>query len=176
MNNYYINLAKSAVEIFIKEGRVMETPKDLPEEILGRRSGVFVSIEKNGELRGCIGTYLPTRKNVAEEIIHNAIVAASADYRFAAINKKELAELSYTIYLLSEPELAKDISELDPKKFGVIVKKAPDKAGLLLPDLEGVDTPERQLEIACQKGGIDPAEEPIIYRFSVQKFEEKTTQ
>lgn len=179
-------LAKEAVEKYIKERRIISVPKDFPEEFLKKRAGIFVTIEKNGNLRGCIGTYLPIRKNIAEEVIHNAIAAATEDYRFGSVQKEELPYLSYTVYILSEPELVKDIEELDPKKYGIIVKTVPisasgdvifnghfvSKSGLLLPDLEGVDTVEQQISIACQKGGIDPFKEKIlIYKFTVEKYQ-----
>ncbi len=195
--NQYILLAKQTDENFIKEEESISPSKDLPKEfsrselaeLLKRKAGTFVTIEKNGELRGCIGTYLPTKENIAQEIIHNAIAAATEDYRFGSIQKEELPELSYTVYILNPPELVKDVKELDQKKFGIIVKsrgfaegrdvifntapKSYQKTGLLLPDLEGVDTVEQQIWIACQKGGIDPKnEEIIIYKFSVEKYEE----
>lgn len=168
--NPLVFLAKSAVEIFIKEGGIIDLPEDLPKEFSGIKAGTFVTIKKNGELRGCIGTYLPTKENIAEEIIYNAIAAATEDYRFGPIREKELSELSYAVYILSEPELIDDVSKLDPKKFGVIVKTV-GKTGLLLPDLEGVDTAEQQLSIACQKGRIDSTKEKIlIYRFTVERY------
>jgi len=186
--NPYILLAKQAVENYVKEERTIEPPGDLPEEFYKKRSGTFVTIEKNGELRGCIGTYLPTRINIAEEIIRNAIAAASEDYRFGPIKIDELSQLSYVVYILSYPEPVKDLQELDPKKFGIIVKTGPFtypnqenvvfdgvipyKTGLLLPDLDEVDTVEKQISIACQKGGIDPAQEKIfIYKFTVEKYQ-----
>ena len=174
--NPYILLVKQAIENYIKEKKIIFSPEDLPEEILKRKSGTFVTIMKNDQLRGCIGTYLPTRKNIAEEIIYNAIAAATEDYRFEPIKKEELPELTYTVYILNEPELIKDIKGLNPKKYGIIVKTVPNshfvaKTGLLLPDLEGVDTTEKQISIACQKGGINPLEEKfLIYRFAVEKY------
>jgi len=181
-----VELAKKAVETFIQEGRIISPPDDLLKEFFERKSGTFVTIEKGGQLRGCIGTYLPIRKNIAEEMISNAIAAATEDYRFGPIQKEELPFLSYTVYILNEPELVKDISELDPKKYGLIVKTVPispsgdvvfnghfvPKSGLLLPDLEGIDTIEQQISIACQKGGIDPAREKIlIHKFTVEKYQ-----
>ena len=188
-------LAKKTVETFIKKGEIIspsfaiellrraKLPEDLPKEFLEKRSGTFVTIEKKEKLRGlprsepkvllrgCIGTYLPTRENIAQEIIQNAIAAATEDYRFGPIQEKELSSLSYTVYILSEPELVRDIKELDPQKYGIIVKTE-IKTGLLLPDLEGVDTIEQQLSITCQKGGIDPLGEKIfIYRFTVEKYQ-----
>jgi len=180
-----VSLAKQTVEIFIKERKIISSLRDLPKEFLERKAGTFVTIEKNGELRGCIGTYLPLRKNVAEETIYNAIAAAIEDYRFGPIEEKELSSLSYIVYILSEPELVKEISELDPKQYGIIVKTVPislsgdvvfnghfvAKTGFLLPDLAGVDAIEKQVSIACQKGGIDPLREKIlIYKFAVEKY------
>jgi len=187
--NPYVLLAKETVENYIKEGKIIEVPKDLPEEFLHRKSGTFVTIMKNKELRGCIGTYLPTRKNIAEEIIQNAIAAATEDYRFGPIQKRELSSLSYTVYILEKPELVKDIKELNPQKYGIIVKTTPitypdgtdlvfnghfvSKSALLLPDLAGIDTVEKQISITCRKGGIDPSKEKIIiYKFKVEKFEQ----
>jgi AmmeMemoRadiSam system protein A len=173
--NSYIPLVKSAVENYIKEGKIASPPPDLPEELLKRKAGVFVTIEKGKELRGCIGTYLPTKENIAKEVISNAIAAASQDFRFGPIRKEELPHLSYTVYLLSEPEPIKNIKELNPKKYGIIVKTvvSPQKSGLLLPDLEDVDTVEEQISIACQKAGIDLTEEKIlIYKFTVKRYRE----
>ncbi|MDO8743270.1 MAG: AmmeMemoRadiSam system protein A [Candidatus Azambacteria bacterium] len=185
-----VELAKKTIETYIRDGKIIEPPKDFPKEFLARKAGVFVTITtnyklptKNYTLRGCIGTYLPTRENVAEEIIYNAVAAATEDYRFGPIQKEELPYLSYTVYILSEPELVKNIEDptkssekefrragLDPKKYGIIVR-AGAKSGLLLPDLEDVDTVEQQIAICCQKGGINASRERIlIYRFSVEKF------
>ncbi len=170
--NPLVALAGRAIEEYIKEGKIISPPADLPEEFLEKKAGTFVTIMKNGELRGCIGTYLPTRINVAEEIIFNAIAAATEDYRFGPIQEKELNSLTYTVYLLGCPEPVRDIKELNPEKFGIIVKTNPYKTGLLLPDLEGVDTIEKQVSIACQKGGIDPVQEKIfIYKFRVIKYQ-----
>jgi len=186
--NPLVSLAKFTVENYIREGKMISPPADLPKEFLKKRAGTFVTIEKNGQLRGCIGTYLPIRENIAEEVIYNAIAAATEDYRFGPIEKKELSSLSYTVYILSEPELVREIKELDPKKYGIIVKTMPitgptgidvvfnghfvAKTGLLLPDLEDVDTIEKQISIACQKGGINPTREKIlIYRFTAEKYQ-----
>lgn len=168
--NPLVVLAESAVESYIKDGKVIEIPKDLPKEFLVKKSGVFVTIEKDGELRGCIGTYLATRKNIAEEIIYNAVAAATEDFRFGPIQEKELGSLEYTVYILNPPEQIKDIKELNPKKYGIIVKSGA-KTGLLLPDLEGVNTCEQQIAICCQKGGINLAKEKIaVYKFTVEKY------
>jgi AmmeMemoRadiSam system protein A len=182
--NPYVLLAKSAAENYVREKKTISPPDNLPKDFLTKRSGVFVTIKNQGRLRGCIGTYLPTTENIAKEIIQNAITAATEDYRFGSVQKEELPHLSYTVYILNKPEPVKEIEELDPKKYGIIVKTvpisaggdvmfdghAPLKSGLLLPDLEGIDIPEQQISIACQKGGIDPTREKIIvYKFTVEK-------
>lgn len=184
--NPYTSLAKSAVENYVNEEKIITPPENLPEEFLTKKSGTFVTIKKDGKLRGCIGTYLPTKENIAKEIISNAIAAATEDYRFGPIQKEELPYLSYAVYILNEPEVVKTTEELDPKKYGIIIKtvlispednvmfngKTPPKSGLLLPDLDGVDTIEQQIAIACQKGGINPEiERIIIYKFTVEKYE-----
>jgi len=185
--NPYVLVAKLTVEKYIETGEIIKPPEDLSKEFF-EKAGVFVTIEKGGQLRGCIGTYLPTKENIAEEIISNAIAAATEDYRFTPIKKEDLSNLSYIVYILDKPEFIKDITELDHKKYGIIVKTLPiisaqktdvifnghlpSKTGLLLPDLDGVDTVEQQLSIACQKGGINPKNENIlIYRFGVKKYD-----
>jgi AmmeMemoRadiSam system protein A len=186
MNSYAL-LAKKAVENYIKKGEVIEPFPGLAEELFEKRTGVFVTIEKKGQLKGCIGTYLPTRPTLAEEIIRNAVAAATEDYRFGSVKEEELPSLSYKVYVLSEPRPVEDIKSLDPKKFGIIVKTAPlvypahnnvefdgvthQKTGLLLPDLEGVNNPKEQFALACQKGKINPKKEKVfIYCFSVEKY------
>jgi len=186
--NPYVLLAKQSIENYIREGKIISLPDGLPGEFLNRKTGTFVTIMKNGQLRGCIGTYLPAKENIAKEIISNAIAAATEDYRFGPVREEELPELSYIVYILNKPELVKDISELNPKKYGIIIKTMPIispngtdvvfnghlsyKSGLLLPDLEGVDTVEQQLSIACHKAGINPKEERIfIYKFTVEKYQ-----
>lgn len=180
-------LAKRAVEKYIKEKKMIFVPPDFPKKFLKRKSGIFVTIEKNNQLRGCIGTYLPTKENIAQEIIYNAVTAATEDYRFGPIQQEELPQLSYTVYILSELELVKDINELNPKKFGIIIKTipitppdtdvvfnghSPLKTGLLLPGLEGIDTIEKQIFFACHKGGINfRTEKIIIYKFTVEKYQ-----
>ena len=180
-----VKLAKSAVKTYTKEGKIISPPKDFPKEFLEKRAGTFVTITKEGKLRGCIGTYLPIRENIAKEVIFNAIAAATEDWRFGPVREEELPYLSFVVYILKKPELVRDISELNPKKYGIIVKTLPisengkiilngkfiPKTGLLLPDLEGVDTVEKQILIACKKAGINPEKEKfLIYKFSVEKL------
>ncbi len=177
--NPFTNLAKKTVENFVRTGEKNDPPKDLPKEMLSSKAGVFVSIHKNStddnsqtvdQLRGCIGTFLPTKDNVAYEIIFNAIAAASHDTRFSLIKEDELKNLSYSVDVLSEPKPVSRIEDLDPKKYGILVKSENGKSALLLPDLEGVDTTEKQLAICCTKGNINPKEEKIsIFKFEVER-------
>ncbi|MFH2105494.1 MAG: AmmeMemoRadiSam system protein A [Parcubacteria group bacterium] len=171
--NPYVKLAQTAIETYLKEGKTIRLPVNLPAEMTKHQAGVFVTIKNGEQLRGCIGTYEPTKPSIAKEIIENAISAATNDYRFSAITPTEFPDLSYEVSILTRPELVKDPSqELDPQKFGVLIKTDSGKSGLLLPDLEGINTVERQLEAVCQKCGVDPEEEKIaIYRFTVKKYE-----
>ncbi len=165
-----VKLAKRAIEEYVKHGRVIEPPP--PEEMtpeMKQEAGVFVSIKKNGQLRGCMGTFLPLCRNVAEEVIRNAITAATEDPRFPPITEDELDELEISVDVLSPPEPVSDLSQLDPKKYGVIVESG-WRRGLLLPDLEGVDTVQQQLAIAMAKAGISPGEPVKIYRFTVNRY------
>ena len=162
----YVNLAINTIETYIKEDRILRVPDNLPPEMLSRKAGAFVSIHKNGNLRGCIGTILPTTGSVAEEIIQNAISASTRDPRFPAITKNELSELEVSVDVLGEPEDIDSPDELDVKRYGVIVTKG-FRRGLLLPDLEGVDTVEDQIAISKMKAGIGADEEVSLQRFEV---------
>ena len=161
-------LAKETVETYINTGKRPALPKNLSPE-MKQAAGVFVSIHKLGDLRGCIGTFEPQQKNVAGEIIVNAISAATRDPRFSSVTPDELKDLDYSVDVLTTPEPVADESQLDPKKYGVIVE-AGWRRGLLLPDLEGVDTAEYQIDICRQKGGISPDEPVQLYRFEVKRY------
>lgn len=162
----YVRLARAAAEEFVKNGRVLKVPEWVPQELLERKAGAFVSIHKFGGLRGCIGTIAPTRDNLAEEIIRNAISAVSQDNRFEPVKEDELKWLDINVDVLSAPEKISSQDELDVKRYGVIVQSG-YKRGLLLPDLEGVDTVEQQVDIAGRKGGIAPGSKVELYRFEV---------
>lgn len=166
--NVYVNLARRSLEHFVLTGRMMSTPDNLPAE-LKKRAGVFVSLKQRGHLRGCIGTFAPTKASIAEEIIANAVSAGSADPRFFPVEADELNDLVYSVDILSEPEPVEDLKELDPKKYGVILRRG-HRSGLLLPDLDGVETVEEQVSIAKQKAGIRMEEPVEMYRFSVTRY------
>ncbi len=170
--NPFLKLARKAVKEYVNSGRVIEPSSKLPSELLDKKAGVFVTIKKKGELRGCLGTYLPVRDNIAEEIVNNAVAACSKDHRFPPVRKEELSGLKFEVYILEEPEKVEDISFLDPKKYGVLVKKGL-RSGLLLPGLEEIETPEEQLAIVCRKAGLSSSNEVEIFRFRAEKYEEK---
>jgi AmmeMemoRadiSam system protein A len=165
----YVKLARETIESYIKQGKIITPPLGLPEEMINQKAGVFVSLKKNSNLRGCIGTFMPTQENIAQEIIKNAISAAVDDPRFSSVTASELGDLIISVDVLSPPEEIFDISELDPEKYGVIVNSG-YKKGLLLPDLEGVDTVEYQIDIAKRKAGIYPGEKVKLYRFEVKRY------
>ncbi len=165
----YVKLARETIENYIKQGKTITPHLGLPEEMINQKAGVFVSLKKFGDLRGCIGTFMPTQENIAQEIIKNAISAAVDDPRFSPVTASEVEDLSISVDVLSAPEEVKDVFQLDPKKYGVIVSSG-YKKGLLLPDLEGVDTAEYQIDIAKRKAGIYPDEKVKLYRFEVKRF------
>ncbi len=169
---YITNLARRAVEEYIVSGKEVEVDEDELPDILKKEAGVFVTLKKNGELRGCMGTFRSVQKNAAYEIISNAMTAAENDPRFPEVDKSELDDITISVDILSEPEKVDDKSELDPKKYGILVKGG-HQTGLLLPDLEGIDTAEKQIEVARRKAGLSPNTKLEIYRFSVQRFKEK---
>ena len=162
----WVQLARTSVEHYVTGRQIVDVPEGLPEELTGTRAGAFVSIHKHGQLRGCIGTIAPVRENLAREIIHNAVSAAVRDPRFRPIRPEELKDLEISVDVLTEPEDISSEAELDVKKYGVIVSNGM-RRGLLLPDLEGVDTVGQQVAIARQKAGIRPGEPIKLQRFEV---------
>ncbi len=164
-----VALARRSIESWVREG-VQLTDVPVSDPLLATRAGAFVSIHENGDLRGCIGTILPTRTTLAEEIAHNAVEAATRDPRFPPITPVELPALEITVDVLHAPEQISSLEQLDPKKYGVIVSCG-WKRGLLLPDLEGVESCEHQVAIAAQKAGIKPGEKVELERFRVDRYE-----
>ncbi|MBQ6091563.1 MAG: AmmeMemoRadiSam system protein A [Lachnospiraceae bacterium] len=164
----YVKLARESAEYFVNNGRKMDVPTWVPQELLNEKAGAFVSIHKFGRLRGCIGTILPTTGSLAEEIIRNAVSAVSEDNRFDPVEEEELPWLDINVDVLTPPERISSESELDVKKYGVIVECG-YKRGLLLPDLDGVDTVEQQISIAMRKGHIAPGSSIDLYRFEVKR-------
>lgn len=163
----WVKLARRSLETYVKTSqRLTSLPEDLPTEMTTQQAGAFVSLHKNGQLRGCIGTIAPTCENLAWEIVQNAISACSRDPRFSPVRPNELDELEYSVDVLGAPEPVDSPAALDPKTYGVIVSCG-GRRGLLLPDLDGVDSVEAQLSIALQKGGIRENEPYKIERFKV---------
>jgi AmmeMemoRadiSam system protein A len=161
-------LARRSLEYRVKTGNKL-VPENTDEKFL-RKAGVFVSLHKDGQLRGCIGTIAPTTASIAEEIIQNAVSAGLYDNRFPPVHESELVHLVYKVDVLDEPEDISGADELDVKKYGVIVESG-HKRGLLLPNLDGVDSVEAQISIACQKAGIFPTEKFSLKRFKVTRYE-----
>lgn len=162
----YVALARESLHYYLEKGRSMPLPENAPDEMTERRSGVFVSLKKNGELRGCIGTIQGVQKNIAGEIIENAVSAGIYDPRFPQVELEELDEIICTVDVLGQPEPVKSKEELDVGRYGVIVGCG-RRRGLLLPNLEGVDTVAKQLRIALAKAGIGEDEAYTMERFEV---------
>jgi AmmeMemoRadiSam system protein A len=163
-----VQLARRTIDVWVREGRRIEPSGALASE-MSEQAGTFVSLHRHGQLRGCIGTIEPMRDNVAQEIIGNAIAAATRDPRFPPLGPDELADLEVKVDVLTPPELITGPEELDPRRYGVVVQSG-WRRGLLLPDLEGVDTVERQVDIARQKAGIGLHEPVQLYRFEVKRY------
>ncbi|GAP39594.1 AmmeMemoRadiSam system protein A [Flexilinea flocculi] len=166
----YVRLARTSLETYLTTKKHIKPPENLPQEMITKRAGVFVSLKKFGQLRGCIGTIAPVTKNIAEEIIMNAISSGTNDPRFPPVTVSELPDLVYSVDVLSEAESIHSPDQLDVKRYGVIVSKD-YRRGLLLPNLEGIDSVEQQISIAKQKAGIRKDETVTMERFEVVRHQ-----
>jgi AmmeMemoRadiSam system protein A len=160
------------VETFVSSGKQISVPQGAAG-ILGARAACFVSIKtRDGNLRGCIGTIEPVKETLGEELVANAISAATRDPRFAPVAASELPNLKYSVDILATPEPA-TFADLDPAVYGVIVEDESGLfRGLLLPDIAGVDTAQQQVDIAARKAGIAPGTPLKLSRFRVDRFRE----
>ena len=168
-----VQLARRTIEAYIRQGKQIDPPRELSPE-MRQQAGAFVTLHRQGQLRGCIGTIQPTQANLAEEVIHNAISAATRDPRFPPLRSEELDDLEVKVDVLKEPEAVDSLDELDPKRYGLIVQSVaqPWKRGLLLPNLEGIDTVEKQVYwTRYHKAGITDPNEPVqMHRFEVVRY------
>ena len=164
-----VRIAKASLNYLMEHGKVLPAFNEPVPAELQQPAGVFVSLKKQGQLRGCIGTILPIQPDATGEIIRNAVSAATADPRFPRVQPQELAELEISVDILTPPEPIESPAELDPRRYGVIVRRG-SRSGLLLPDLDGVDTVADQVDIACRKAGIHPGEPLEMYRFEVIRY------
>lgn len=163
-----VKLARQTIDEYVRSGVTIQPPEQLSAE-MAQQAAAFVSLHRGGALRGCIGTLEPTRDNVAQEVIQNAISAATRDPRFPPLQPSELAGLDISVDVLTPAEPIASIDELDPTRYGVIVQSG-WRRGVLLPDLEGVDTAEYQVSIARRKASIGPDEPVQLYRFEVKRY------
>jgi len=167
----FAQLAFDVITAYVVDFRFLRPSETLLEQFpeLRLTAGVFVSLKKDGVLRGCIGTTGPTRENLAVEIAENAISAASKDSRFRPVEEEELAALTVSVDILSAPERVEGTGDLDARLYGVIVQSG-GKRGLLLPDIQGIASVDAQLSIARQKGGIGESDVVELYRFQVERY------
>ena len=170
----YVRLARLSLETYVKTGKHAKLPDNLPDELLQNKAGVFVSLKKNGRLRGCIGTISPVERSIAHEIMRNAVSAGTGDTRFDVVEQYELDALVYSVDVLGEPEPIESLDQLDTQRYGVIVSLG-YRRGLLLPHLEGIDTPKQQVQIALQKAGIGYDENYTMERFEVVRHKADDT-
>ena len=166
----FTRLARQTVESFVKTGEPLPLPDDLPEELTKERAGVFVSLKIAGKLRGCIGTISAVTENIAEEIRKNAVSACSEDPRFEPVRAEELERIQYSVDVLGKTERVESADQLDAKRYGVVVISGYRK-GLLLPNLDGVDTVDEQIKIAKRKAGIPEGERCRMERFEVVRHQ-----
>jgi MEMO1 family protein len=168
-NDPLVALAREAIGTYIRDRTLVAVP--LPVDGRLRRAGVFVSLHlPDGSLRGCMGTTEPRMGSIEEEVVANAITAATGDPRFYAVAPQELEGLEISVDVLGAPEEVTSLEDMDPKRYGMICSTLDGRKALLLPDLEGVDTVEQQLRITCRKGSIDPDNDQYqLYRFEVQR-------
>ena len=166
----YVSLARKTIELYVGKNEQLKLPDDLPREMLKRRAGTFVSLHEEGRLRGCIGTLFPTSSCVGQEIINNAIAACSRDPRFDPVTERELKKLEISVDVLSESEKITSCDQLDVHRYGIIVSNG-RRQGVLLPDLDGVDTVSQQIAICRRKAGIREDEEISIERFEVVRHD-----
>lgn len=171
----HVRLARLSLEHYLRHQQLLSrVPPEIATALKGQQAGAFVSLHtRNGELRGCIGTLSPCHPSLVEEILENAISAGTRDYRFRPVTLEELVGLEIKVDVLSKAESIHSSQDLDPRRYGVIVTNAEGRRGVLLPDLEGVDTAEEQIRIACRKAGIDPRSgNYYLQRFTVERFTE----
>ncbi|HEY5594118.1 MAG TPA: AmmeMemoRadiSam system protein A [Nitrospiria bacterium] len=162
-----VELAKQAICEYLDARTVIQAAAAL-QEAFPQPAGVFVSLKKNGQLRGCVGTYQPTQPTVADEVIHNAIASATRDPRFSPLTVMELNQIECSVDVLTRP-VPTTRRDLNPQRFGILVVQG-SKRGLLLPDLDGIRTAEQQIQMAKEKAGIFADADCALYRFNVQRY------
>ena len=165
LNHPLVRLARDAIAAHLSGSSL---PVKGALDIAGEAAGVFVSLKKSGKLRGCIGTIEPVKPTIDQEVADNAVAAATRDPRFTPVTLEELDDITISVDVLSKPEAISNVKELDPLKYGVIVRSGHRK-GVLLPDLPGITTADEQVRIASQKAGIGEGEPVELMRFEVKR-------
>jgi MEMO1 family protein len=162
-------LGRHAIDTYLRTRRLIDPPQPIPSE-LQAPSAVFVTLRKDGELRGCVGSVRPTEATAAHELIRYAVASAVRDPRFDPVRLDEVKALTIKVQLLDPAEPVAGTSGLDPQTYGIIVRSG-ERQALLLPGIEGIDTPEQQVLAACQKAGIDRFAPLALERFRTRTLE-----
>jgi AmmeMemoRadiSam system protein A len=165
-----LRLARASLETYINLGVRLLLPASLPPEFR-RQQACFVTLRQDGRLRGCVGTIEPTRPHLADEVVDNAIGAGTRDYRFYTVEAAELGSLAYSVDVLSPLQAVADTSEMDPAVYGMVVRQG-NRVGVLLPGIPEITRSEQQLEVCCQKAGIDVPQNIQLFRFTVTRYAE----
>ena len=172
--SFHTYYAQEAIIAFLESGRKLYIPDtDIPDE-LKISQACFVSLyESNGRMRGCMGTIKPRNKWLYHEIVDNAIFAAFEDDRYIPLMEGELDDIVLKVETVSKPEKIQNLKDLDPERYGIIVRSRENSEGVLLPQCEGINTIDEQVNLAMEKGNINPAEKPDleIFRFNIEVFQ-----
>ncbi|HEY5466824.1 MAG TPA: AmmeMemoRadiSam system protein A [Clostridia bacterium] len=176
----FVAFARAAVLAWINDRKLLgwneyadDKHRDpaIAERMKGESAGAFVSLHLHGLLRGCIGTIEPIRASLAEEISSNAVSACSRDPRFSPVRMEELDGLEINVDILHPPVPHIGLIDWDVRRYGVIVAGRHGRRGILLPDLEGVDSAAEQMSIAMQKAGLSSGEVENVWIFEVERHD-----
>ncbi len=148
-------------------------PRVDPHGALAHPVPLFVTLKIGGELRGCMGELAAHQDDLVEETMDRAVAAAFEDPRFPAMTEAELDLAEIDVTLLGPLEPVGSPDELDPQRYGVEVTSRKGHRAVLLPAIEGIDTVDEQVRIACRKAGFDPDDGVAIRRFEALKIDER---
>jgi len=173
--NQLLSITKKTVEEYVKNGKVLDFT--VSDERLNWKEGAFVTLHKDGNLRGCIGQIIPSEDPLWQVVRDMAIEAATDDPRFSPVSEDELKKLDYEVSVLSTPKKIDDWKKIELGKHGVIVKRG-YSSGVFLPqvaDETGWNLEKFLSELCSQKAGLSSDcykndKDVELYIFSAQVF------